>query len=268
MPQPQHSLNIAATALALAVAAAFGPGTAQAQQPRPGQAQPPPPAPAKPYKPVAFKPPVPITEASYEAFRKQLAEIAKRKDRAGLARLVVAQGFFWEQEKGDVADKKRPGIDNLAKAMRLDAKDGSGWEMLGGYSADPTGVQLKNRKDVVCAPADPSFNEEELERLAKATQTDVTDWGFPAGPDIEVRAAANDKAPAVEKLGMFFVRVIPADGPGGANPQADAFIKVVTPGGKTGFVSADAIIPLGNDQLCYAKEATGWKITGFIGGEQ
>ena len=44
-------------------------------------------------------------------------------------------------------------------------------------------------------------------------------------------------------------------------------LRVVTPSGKIGFVPADAISPLGNDQLCYVKEGGGWKIAGFIGGE-
>jgi hypothetical protein len=45
-------------------------------------------------------------------------------------------------------------------------------------------------------------------------------------------------------------------------------MKVVTPSGKTGFVPADSLNPLGNDQVCYSKEGGAWKISGFIGGEQ
>jgi hypothetical protein len=45
-------------------------------------------------------------------------------------------------------------------------------------------------------------------------------------------------------------------------------MKIVTPSGKTGFIPIDALAPLGNEQLCYAKDASGWKITGFIGGDQ
>ncbi len=37
------------------------------------------------------------------------SEIAGKKDRAALAKLVVAQGFFWDGEKGDQADKKKSG---------------------------------------------------------------------------------------------------------------------------------------------------------------
>jgi hypothetical protein len=41
------------------------------------------------------------------------------------------------------------------------------------------------------------------------------------------------------------------------------FAKVVTPSGHTGFVSIDGISPTGFDQLCYLKDASGWKIVGF-----
>ena len=45
------------------------------------------------------------------------------------------------------------------------------------------------------------------------------------------------------------------------------FMRIVTPSGKVGFVPAEAINPLGSDQLCYGKDAAGaWKIVGMIGG--
>jgi hypothetical protein len=38
------------------------------------------------------------------------------------------------------------------------------------------------------------------------------------------------------------------------------------PSGKTGFVSIEALSSLGGDQICYTKETSGWKITGYYGG--
>ena len=32
------------------------------------------------------------------------------------------------------------------------------------------------------------------------------------------------------------------------------------PSGKVGYVSADAISPLGNDQVCYVKDGAGWVV--------
>ena len=42
--------------------------------------------------------------------------------------------------------------------------------------------------------------------------------------------------------------------------------RVVTPAGKIGFVSVDSVAPIGNDQICYVKDAGGWKIGGYVGG--
>ena len=217
---------------------------------------------AKPYKPVTISAPAAVTDPSFEAFRKQLGAIAEKKDRKALAGLV-AQNFFWMGEKGDKADKKKPGLDNLAKAIQLDGKEAPGWEMLGAASADPTGTPFPDRKDTICAPADPTFNAQELEALAKATGTDEGDWAYPTQTGLEVHSGPQPNSPVVEKLGLHFVRVM-QDQNAAARPDA----KVVTPSGKTGFVPAEALSPLGNDQLCYSKEAGGWKISGFVGGDQ
>ena len=114
-----------ASILAVLTTIAFaGAAWVQAQQPGLPPLKPPPPPPIKPYAAVPANPPVPYGDASYQDFRKQLTDIAAKKDRGELAKIVVAKGFFWMQEK-DVADPKKPGIDNLAKAINLDANDGS-----------------------------------------------------------------------------------------------------------------------------------------------
>jgi hypothetical protein len=41
---------------------------------------------------------------------------------------------------------------------------------------------------------------------------------------------------------------------------------VVTPAGRTGWVSADDVWRLMFDQICYMKDSSGWKITGYLGG--
>lgn len=232
----------------------FGLATAGAQQP-------PPMAPAKPYKALAVTPPQEMTDPAFAAFRKQLAAAAEKKDRAALANLVVAKGFFWDGEKGDRADKKKSGIDNLSAALGLANKDGAGWDMLGGYSEDPTAAPSSAHKGAVCAPADPTFDGAAFDALLQATQTDVSDWGYPVSANIEVHATAAANAPVTGKLALAFVRVMPEQ-----NPASTSFLRVVTPDGKTGYVSTDSIAPIGNDQLCYVKEGGAWKIGGYIGG--
>src|SRR5262245_65663951 len=80
----------------LAVALAPAAVMAQAQPKGPPQAapQPAPAPPPGPYKPVTITLPPTMNDPSFDAFRKQLGDIAQKKDRAALARLVTAN-FFW-----------------------------------------------------------------------------------------------------------------------------------------------------------------------------
>ena len=241
---------VAACILALSSAAA-----AQNQQ----RVQPQPANPG-PYKPVTVTPPQSVNEVALEALRKQLGEVSQQKDRDTLAKLVVGQGFFWIGEKGDRADRRKSGIDNLAAALGLKNKDGAGWDMLASFADDPTGAPLPNRKNVICAPADPTFDSKAFNDLLELTKTDVGDWGYPVSADVEVRAAPQANAPVIEKLGSVFVRVATEN-----VSNAPTFLRIVTPAGKTGFVSVDSVAPIGNDQLCYVKEGGDWRIGGYIG---
>ena len=94
---------------------------------------------AGPYKPVPIILPVPVADPTFEPFRKQLADIAQKKDRAALARLV-ATSFFWIPEDTDVADKSKSGIDNLARAIGLDGRDALGWDAIAGYAVERTAM--------------------------------------------------------------------------------------------------------------------------------
>jgi uncharacterized protein YciI len=255
---------LAATAFMITGALAAAPLLAQQPAPGPqqGQAQPPPQAPPKPYKPVTIKLPQPVSDASFNAFRKQVGDIAQKKDRAALARLVAASFFLIAGEK-DAADKKKPGIENLAKALSLDGKDAQGWQTLAEYAKEPTAEADPDHKGVMCAPADPAFDENAAEALAKQTQTDPSDWGYPIKDGVEVRAAAKADAPVSDKLGLYLVRVYPDDSPAAA-VQGPDFVRIVLPSGKTGYVAGDQLLSLGNEQLCYVKEGNAWKIAGFI----
>jgi hypothetical protein len=267
-----------AIALAVSTAALFAvtaSSLAQQQPPqRPGG--PPQVAPIKPYTAVNITPPQPANDASFDAFRKQLGEAARKKDRAALAKLVVAQGFFWETGDADKADKKKSGIDNLEKAINLAGKEGFGWDTLTGAAEDPTLEPAPpSHKGAMCGPASPRFDEKQFEELMKATGTDGGDWGYPLSAGVEVRDGPQASGKVIDKLGVHLVRVLP-DGQPAAPPAAGAnqpaptnpSIKVVLPSGKVGFVAMETISPLGMEQLCFIKDGGNWKITGFIGGEQ
>jgi len=250
-------------------------GPQGAPQQRPGgpppaaQQQMPPPAPVKPYKALAFTMPPPVNDPSFDAFRKQLADIAAKKDMAALGRIVVAQGFFWEGENGDKADKKKSGVANLAASLGgFTGRDAPGWEALAAAAGDATLEPNEDHKGAMCGPAGPVIDDKAFEALTKETGTDGGDWAFPTAPNIEVRGAAQANAPVIEKLGMVLVRVLPEAPPSGNAPQQmPQFAKIVLPSGKTGFVPFESISPLGFDQICYVKDASGWKIAGYSGGQ-
>src|SRR5215831_20751004 len=169
-------------AAAFAIAGALAPVPVMAQvtaqvQPAQPPTQPPEP-PLGPYKPVPIALPSGVNDPSFETFRQQLADIAKNKDRAALARIVAAN-FFWIPEDKDIADKQKSPIDNLSKALSLDGADGFGWESLAAYAAETTAMADPQRKGVFCAPAEPSFDERAADELANITQTDAADWAFP-----------------------------------------------------------------------------------------
>jgi len=267
------SLYSRRSALVLAAALLTVPAAAQqpppTQPPAPPQAQPPAAqapaqAPIAGYQPLAIKMPAPSTDASFAAFRKQLADVAKRKDRNALAKLVVSQGFFWESESGDKADKKKPAVTNLEQALGgFSGANAQGWEVLAQAAEDPTIEPLPDHAGVMCGPAGPEIDGQAFEALVKQTGTEPGDWAFPVAPDLEVRGAGEPNAPVVEKLGQHLIRVLADPPPANAPQTAPTFIRIVTPSGKTGFVAIEAISPIGFDQLCYIKDASGWKIAGF-----
>jgi len=246
---------------ALVIVALLTASTLVASAQNPPRGEPPAAAPARPYKSVAIVPPAPITDATFETFRKQLGETAQKKDRAGMTAMMVAQGFFWERENRDRADKRKSGFDNLATALGLNNKNSAGWEILFSFTDDPTASASPKHKGALCAPAEPAYSAQEFDALIKATQTDASEWGYPVSGGIEVHATPQATAVVIDKLGLHFVRVSPGNGAPSAN-----FVRVITPAGKAGFVSADAIAPIGNDQICYVKESGSWKLGGYIGG--
>jgi hypothetical protein len=240
----------------------------QGPQAQPGQLpqgfKPPPAAPVKPYPAVAVKLPQVFSDASFDAFRKQLGIIAEHKDRAGLAKLIVAQGFFWMQDK-DLADKNKPGIANLASAIDLDGKDGAGWELLVSYASEPTAEPLPDKQNVICAPAEPSIDPKAFEALVNDTKTQPPEWGYPLKDGLEVRSAAKPDAPVIEKLGLILVRVLP-DNVADDSGQPPQFLHIATPSAKAGYVPTETLSSLGGDQMCYTKDGGAWKITGYFGG--
>jgi hypothetical protein len=262
-----NRFGIAAGVVVLMLGLGAAPGETQPRPPQlppTAQDQPPQAAPIKPYKVVAVRPPAPpLNEPTLEAFRRQLAEVAKKQDRAALSRLV-APNFFWIQETGDAASRNRSPFANLAAALGLDAKDAQGWDVLASVAEDPTASPLRDRDGVLCSPGEPTFDAKEFEALLNSTGTDVFEWGYPTQDGVIVRSAARADAAAAGKLGMHLVRVLQDDSP--TPPDGAAFfLRVLMPSGQVGFAAAESLVPLDLDQLCYVKTRDGWRIAGYVG---
>jgi hypothetical protein len=244
---------------------------AQAPDPSPQQTQTPDPAtqepstlvaPPKPYKVVPVFPPQPHEDPSFTAFRRQLADVAARKDRAALAKLVVAKNFFWEQQDGDAADEKLSGIENFEIIFRLDDPESGGWDMLARYAEEETANEMPERPDTLCAPADPDYSDLEFQAVVQATHTTSGEWGYVVRPDTPVHATPQPDSPVIDTLGVVLVRALYDD-----TPPADTMVaRIVTPAGKVGYVPVSALAPLTSDQVCYTKTGGTWQIAGVIGG--
>ena len=226
--------------------------------------KPPPPPPIKPYTPVAAKPPVAYDDAAFVAFRKQLSDVAAKKDRAALAKLVVAQGFFWIQDK----DMRRSEKARHRQSRQGDRSCRQGRLRLGhsrrlrqradrGRIARPQGRVLRAGR-----------SDHRSAGLRSARQGDA-DRSVRMGLSAQGRRRSSCRG-ATEFSGRRKAGFEPGAraarfGPPN-DPNPPAFLHVATPSGKSGFIAMDAIAPLGGDQMCYSKDSSGWKITGYLGG--
>src|SRR5262249_36411536 len=221
----------------------------------------PPAAPAlpaqKPYKAVAVTLPPPTRDAGLDALRKDLGDIAKRKDRAALAQRIVAKDFFWERDFSGSFDAGKPSVDNLAAALMLETDD-SGWDTLAGFAAESSVGPLPGRPSVVCSPAIPQFDEEARGQLIETTQTDGLEWNYPRAAGLQVRTAPQPNATIVDTLGLNFVHILGfEDKDSDTDPARTAWARVATPSGKQGFVAPNSLVSPYADRLCYGKEGTG-----------
>ena len=101
-------------------------------------------------------------------------------------------------------DEKKSGIDNFAAATGLDSKDGSGWEFLADYAAEPTASPVEGRENMACTPGSPKFNDDEFVQLVKDTETNPIEWGYPLKDGIEVREDTEPEFQAGGKARLAF----------------------------------------------------------------
>jgi hypothetical protein len=225
------------------------------------------PPPHKPYDLVSVEIPVAAENATFAAFRNELAEVAKRRIFAELAAVVVTRGFFWDRDFGNGFDPTKSGVENLAAAIGLEADGGAGWNRLAAFAAEPTATPIPLHVGVICGPPDPIYDAAELERLIETTKTQSRVWTYPRDTGVPVHAAPRAGSAVVETLGLHLVHVLAYEtAERGAEPERAAWARVATPTGKAGFVAPDMLRPLSREQLCYIKDVIGrWRIAGFVG---
>jgi hypothetical protein len=243
--------------LILAALAAAAPVSAEQQR-----------LPPRPYTPVAILPVPAPADTSLDAFRGELAAVAEGRVYAELARLVAPQGFFWDRDFGPAFDPRKPAVDNLAAAIRLEHRDGVGWRQLAGFAAEAAVEELVSRPGIVCAPAPPRYDVVAFARLLDETYTFAIDWAYPLAAQLPVRAAPRPDGAVVGTLGRHFVRLMGLAGADGESNVRDRWARIATPAGDTGFVAPGSLSTMTAARLCYGKDTLGrWRIAGYIAGD-
>jgi hypothetical protein len=221
------------------------------------------PAPAKPYTPLPTAMNYATLDPSLEAFRGQLREIVKRKDKAALRAHVIAKGFFWDNDEHRVFDRKKSGFDNLVLAYDFDNPSSGGWDTLDQALTEKLATWHPKRQGVVCLPARPATSEKELTAHAKRLGISALNLVYPRSEGVPVYEKPEQGARVVETLGAHWVRRLDwVDRKGENWPPHKAWNQVVTPAGTTAYAAPDTLVFF-STQTCFAKDATGaWKIAG------
>jgi hypothetical protein len=246
-------------ALVALAATAFVAESAAAERPAPAP---------QPYAPVTVVLPGASADASLIAFRAELAAVAGGRIYARLAPLVRTQGFFWDRDFGHGFDPRRPAVDNLAAAIRLEHDDGAGWDALAAFAAEASAEPLASRPGIVCAPASPVYDGVAFTRLLDATYTRPVDWAYPRAAETPLRAAPQPQAAVLGRLGLHFIRLLGfVEQDGEPVPGRGPWARVAAPDGMAGFVAPLSLLSLSGERLCYIKDLIGaWRIAGYVAG--
>jgi hypothetical protein len=222
--------------------------------------------PVRPYTAVAITLPPASTDASFIAFRAQLAAVAKSRIFAALGPLVRSQEFFWERDFQRSFDPRRPAVDNLAAAVRLEHHGGSGWDLLAELASEGAVEPMSLRPGVVCAPAGPKYDSVAFARLVGATYTGMSDWLYPRVSRPKLRSAPLPGAATLGTLGSHFVRLLGFQGLGnGMASERKFWARVATPEAKIGYAAPGILMSLAGERLCYFRELMGgWRVAGII----
>jgi hypothetical protein len=223
--------------------------------------------PVRPYAPVAVSLPAASDDTTFVTFRAALAATAKGRIYAELGRLVMTE-FFWDRDFSGRYDPRRPAVDNLAAALRLEHRDGSGWDALAAFAAETALEPMHARPGVVCAPPQPRFDAVAFARLLDDSNTGHIDWAYPAADNTAVRMAPEPAAAPLGTLRLHFVRLLGFVGSDSEPaPGRSQWARIAMPDAGIGFVAPGSLRSPSAERLCYIKDlVTGWRIAGFVAG--
>jgi hypothetical protein len=219
-----------------------------------------------------------LPDAAFEAMIARLsAAIAKKDEQALFAQ--VGPNFVWTLEGAltDEFDLGRDALHNfkvvfgfraLGKDTDGGVENGPFWSALAVFIQDKTFYKATDSGNLICGPIRASFaNESAFDQAQKKIEAadEQIDWYFTLG-DTAVAKAPGDRGPPVGKVGKVAVPVLSTSPVGKPDEPAPvpAFLEVLLPSGKTGWIPASAAKPLNAEHLCYAKTVSGeWKIVGY-----
>jgi hypothetical protein len=219
-----------------------------------------------------------LPDAAFKAMIASFAAAAARKDAQALLALV-GPTFVWTLA-GTLADEFDLGRDALHnfkvvfgfRALGADAdgavENGPFWGALAALAEDKTYYKASNSGNLICGPIGANAVDEDTLGQARnkiETPNDQAEWYFTLG-DTAIAKAPGDHGPPVAKLGKVALPVlstVPVSKEG-EPALPPAFLEVLLPSGKTGWIPASAAKPLAAERLCYAKTvAAEWKIVGY-----
>jgi len=161
----------------------------------PQQAQQPPVAPPAPYAALKVGPLQAFAEWRAGEFRKDVAAVAQKKDRAGLAKLVLAQGFSGE---GRLKTPRQEGRHRCARNRAQPRRQGRvGLGVAGRIRRDEDPQRPSRIVRTPCVRRPVPISPAGSGKLAETTKTDVGDWGS-VDRCIGVRATAQASGPVVK----------------------------------------------------------------------
>jgi hypothetical protein len=219
---------------------------------------------------AAYKP-----DAAFEKMRTAFADAVAKKDAAALAALIAPM-FLWTigGQPADELDLGRDAIHNFKVVFGFRAlgggedgaiENGPYWEALAAFAGDPTYYSATDAGNLVCGPIAADVADDNIfEQARKKVETgdDGAVWFFTLA-NTDVTKSPGDAGAPVGKVGTVALPMLslyPPAKEGQPAPQP-AYIEVLLPSGKSGWIPAAAVRPLFTERLCYARTPSGdWKI--------